>query len=270
VIKRWQYGLFAVFAIGILTAAILAPRKASEPEFNGKKLSQWLDMAHVTDPASGYLPEEALRAIGTNGIPKLLEMIGAVDPPQPVSKFTKRIGFQRLSSDYSNNEALTGFRILGTNAVAAVPGLIDVCIRSRSASSVRCAVGALEAIGPAARLAAPALVQNFTHSDADVRIAATAALMRIGGQPTIAVPALTRALNDTNASVRWNAVVALQIYGSNARPAIPGLLKALDDPVLGSDPGMRRIIERTLSRAGYSKTNNGGRMSQPRQPERQD
>ncbi len=65
----------------------------SESVYEGKPLSRWME-GYV--PTSGASPpfnspgwskaDEALHRIGTNGIPTLLRMIRAKDPPKPMLK----------------------------------------------------------------------------------------------------------------------------------------------------------------------------------------
>jgi hypothetical protein len=231
VIKRWRIGLVVLLAI------------------------IGLGWAHVVDPKSGLLPEDAVRAIGTNGIPKMLAMIAAKDPPEIIVRAADRLGFRRLSADYLNQFGLNGFQFLKTNGASGAPGLVAIIERNRSPRSVICATEALEEIGPAAQIAVAAITRNFDHEDNNVRMVSSAALIRIGGKPEIAVPALIKACSNTNGVVRWNAVSTLQVYGTNAEAAVPELLKMLKDPSRVGDSKMRANIEQTLRLAGFRETN---------------
>src|SRR6187549_1334311 len=126
---RWR------IVIGLLLASVLAwlvwrasgPR---EPVFKGRTLTSWLE-SHV--PTSSANPpynspgwkqaDEALRAIGSNAVPTLLEMIRAKDPPPWRLKLLQFAGWYRwtrVNYRYAwsrNEEAEYAFEVLGTNAV---------------------------------------------------------------------------------------------------------------------------------------------------------
>src|SRR5436309_2139027 len=78
---------------GLLLWLVGGPR---EPVYQGRTLSSWLDhhvpssAAHPPYNSPGWQKaEEALRAIGTNGIPTLLEMIGAKEPSPMMQQFLR-------------------------------------------------------------------------------------------------------------------------------------------------------------------------------------
>lgn len=254
--RRYNVIVFVLVAVVVALIAKWARPTAPDPVYQGKTLSDWL----ADEGGMGLQTRDAVRAIGTNGIPKLLEMISAKDPPAIVMRAADRIGFLRkgyyFGADDANRSGLNGFRILGTNAAGATHALTEVIERNRSSQSVICATEALEEIGPAAQEAVPVITKNFAHPDANVRRVSTAAIMMIRGHPEIAVPALIHALSDTDANVRWNASAVLQVYGTNAEPAIPELLKMLNDPRRVSDAKMRANVEQTLRIAGFRNTNN--------------
>src|SRR5205823_2572207 len=131
--------------------------------------------------------EKALRHIGTNGIPTLLRMIRAKDPAPPVLKVLTTAGRYRWTrinyrpAFQRNEEAEYAFRVLGTNAVSAVPGLIKIYEENVSLSSQMCAALALAHIGRGAQAAVPVLLKRFNDTNADVRFYAVSAIMDIGG-----------------------------------------------------------------------------------------
>ena len=258
-------------AIGLLLTAVLAwivwqtsgPR---EPVFEGRTLSSWLER-HV--PTSAADPpynspgwrkaDEALRRIGTNAIPTLLEMISARDRPPFVRKlmeFARRRGWTHWSYRYAmsrHEEAEYAFQVLGANAVSAVPELIRIYEANLSPSSQRCAALALGHIGHDAQAAIPVLIRDFTHSNANVRFYAVSAVMHIGGKPEVVLPALVGALKDPDINVRWNALVGLSNFGGRARPAVPEILRRLDDPgMIGTSP-IREQVETALWRIAPEK-----------------
>ncbi len=257
--------------IGLLFAAVLGVLvwRASgerEPVYEGRTLTSWLDH-HVASSAArppfnspGWKKaDEALRAIGTNGIPTLLKMIRAKDPPRLVLKVFKMAGryrWTRIRYRYAverNEEAEYAFEVLKERAVSAVPGLIKIYEENVSPSSQRCAALALGHIGRGATPALPALIQRFTHTNADVRFYAVSAVMSIGGEPGVVVPALTSALKDTNVNVRWNALVGLSMFGDVGRPAVPEILKMLNDLGMVGTSSITQQVETALWRIAPEK-----------------
>src|SRR5690349_15798059 len=97
----------AAASVTIIVAIAWAVTRRAEPVFEGRPLTVWLNH-HVASSAAvppygspGWREaDRALRAIGTNAIPTLLEMIQAKDPPPFAGKlldFAARHGvrFQR-------------------------------------------------------------------------------------------------------------------------------------------------------------------------------
>ena len=129
---------------GIVAAVVVAvvwPRER-EPEYNGKRLSEWLVLYHEQIDVEGadFRSElrdeaEAVHHIGTNALPWLLRWV-RYEPPAwriKVYSFMKRMP-RALQIDFlmngvipfryqQYNLALTGFSILGERASPAVPEL---------------------------------------------------------------------------------------------------------------------------------------------------
>ena len=191
------FGILLTIAMGLLVWRASGPR---EPVFEGRTLTSWLDH-HVASSAAippynspGWKKaDEALRTIGSNGVPTLLKMIRAKDPPPVVLKVLQLAGRHRLTRVHyryafpRNEEAEYAFEVLGTNAVGAVPELIKIYEEDLSPSSQRCAALALGHIGhavrntrvhlpgPGVQEALPALIRRFTHTNSDVRFYAVSA-----------------------------------------------------------------------------------------------
>lgn len=244
--KRWFIAV-ALFLAGVVALLLWMASTPPEPVYEGRTLSSWLDH-HV--PSSAARPpynspgwhkaEEALRAIGTNGIPTLLEMIGAKEPSPMMQKFLRVAtryhwtGIKHRSAMEQNEEAEYAFRVLNTNGVSAVPELIRIYKANVSPSSQRCAAMALGHIGRRAQAALPVLIKDFSHTNDQVRFYAVSAVADIGGDTNVIFPALTSALKDSYVSTRWNALVGLESFGSRARPVVPEILQMANDPLLGT------------------------------------
>jgi hypothetical protein len=255
---RLTVGLLLAGVLGLCIWRATAPR---EPVFEGRTLSSWLDH-HVASSAArppygspGWKQaDKALRTIGSNAVPTLLRMIRAKDRPPAVIKamqFAERYRWTGIHYRYAyelNEEAEYAFEVLGTNAVSAVPGLIQIYEENVSPSSQRCAAQALGNIGREARPALPALIQRFTHTNTEVRFNAVSAVMSIGGEPDIVIPALTSALKDPSVDVRWNALSGLSRFGGRARSAVPEILPMLNDEGAVGDSKIKGQVEITLWR----------------------
>lgn len=245
--RRFYLGILLFFVALGGVVRVFAPKKASEPIIDGQPLNYWLDDTHDPQGPTYGEREKAVRSIGTNAIPFLLEMIAAHEPPKWVRGIEDRIRRElRPWSDDLNSKGIEGFRMLNTNAVSVVPALIEICERNYSVSSARAAIEALEEIGAGAQPALPMLVRRFSDTNAEIRMYALASIIRIGGQPDLVIPAAAKALSDTNISVRWNALSALSCYGSRARPVVAEILKLLNDTgAVGGTP-IRKTVEYTL------------------------
>ena len=260
---RIVIGLVLASVLGWVAWQASGPR---EPVFEGRTLTSWLDH-HVASSAAtppynspGWKKaDEALRSIGTNAIPTLLEMIRAKDPPPLVLKLletARQFRLTRINYRYASprhEEAEYAFQMLGTNAASAVPELIRIYERDISPSSQRCAALALGHIGRGAQAALPTLIRNFTHTNSDVRFYAVSAVMNIGGEPGIVIPALTRALKDPRVHVRWNALSGLERFGSVARPAVPAIVKMFGDPGMSGNSSITQQVESALWRIAPEK-----------------
>src|SRR5205809_503822 len=130
-----RFGLVVGLLLGSVSGLLVwQASRPREPMFEGRTLTSWLEWHVPTSSANPpfnspgwHKADEALRRIGTNAIPPLLRMIRAKDPPPPVLKLLEmagrhrwtRVNYRRASQ--RNEEAEYAFRVLGTNAVSAVP-----------------------------------------------------------------------------------------------------------------------------------------------------
>ena len=151
--------LLAICVCGIVWA-ILAP---SEPAYQGKRLSVWLDEFRALDFSKRNDPAEpqvrAIRAIGTNAISWLLKEYGEEDVwqgrlNQLLSK-QKMIKFRFPDVHDRLSRATLGFRALGEIGEPAIPDLLALVYDYPGF-----APGALAGIG---RPAIPALQQCLTN-----------------------------------------------------------------------------------------------------------
>jgi hypothetical protein len=254
----------------------------SDPKYNGKPLTYWLEHYWPTPTNMGgsYIladPQsvEAIRNIGTNGIPTFLRLIRAQDspiklklialaqkqhlvtiefsgrgliytgPPQPATPQKKRPRIKFTPAGVRNQWAAFGFGELRSAASNAVPSLTELLDDHPSQISQVSAIQALGAIGPAAGPAAPCIVRVLAGTNVADRGNCVWALGQIHAHPDLAVPALTDLLSDR--SLAQAAAEALAQFGPAAEPAVPVLTELLDDPNSNVHRAATNALERITS-----------------------
>src|SRR5437588_345456 len=114
---------------------------AKEPEYQGKKLSEWL--AIPVHEAKKEGADEAVRHIGTNAIPWLLRWVGYKEPgiKAKLRQWTYRLprGLRSLwlgrsgrvdPSQIGKGAAPLGFLYLGQEGRSAVPALTEMALQT--------------------------------------------------------------------------------------------------------------------------------------------
>lgn len=266
--KKCAKVLIWVVAVAAVAALGWAISRPAEPSYQGKRLSSWLE--GVCGCGLGELDAEAVvavRAIGTNAIPFLLEELQARNMPglAALDWVASKLSFtwNPLSAMARRNRAIAGFGALGEQAAPAIPKLSKLMF-GPDKDDAWSAQGALGGIGgptvfglmlhgltnanlaPGSAFylgnlhnrghpAISALVTNLASPDAGVRSSAAAALGRIGLQPEVVVPAIRPLVSDLNRSVRLRAISTLAGFGVDAVSSVPVLAVAAADP----DPRVR-------------------------------
>jgi hypothetical protein len=259
-----------------------------EPEYNGKKLSEWLGESMKADGDNA----EAVRAIGTNALPYLVRWLD-FERPQWQYELIKlgRKGSPRIWNKYFVNDnvrmnnAIWAFDNLGAQAGPAIPGLVRLMKTGRT-NVAGTAAYVLGGIGEQATpflldvltnrpayprletgrfgtmvrrpltngdLLVPTLVSSLTNQDAELRGNAATMLGELQARPHIVVPELAKLVRDGNKNTRYRAIVALEKFGTNARPAVVDLLPALND----SDRSIRHTATHALRAIESGKPTNG-------------
>lgn len=265
--------------VAAVVVAVVWPRE-HEPEYEGKKLSEWLmGERPLGEPANARA--KAIHQIGTNALPFLLRWIRYETPPwrKKLSSAIRKINtkawvaFRDKKADRAKGARL-GFEILGPQASPAIPELtklmkgtnVDITINAfyaLHATGIEALPVLLEVLtnGPAclrlhtavifrtmrqlgtnASVVVPVLIEQLQDKDPEVAAKAAAMLGVLGVEPALAVPALTSSLLASETYVRCSAVYALARFGDQARSAVPSLLRALDD----SDRSVREAATNAL------------------------
>ncbi|PYK97465.1 MAG: hypothetical protein DME19_16230 [Verrucomicrobia bacterium] len=260
----------ALLAVLIMGTAFLALRPR-EPVYQGKPLSEWIDRLGVGTDEQIQVAEEAVRRIGTNGLPALIRMIDSEDSwlKKKIMQLAQKqslLSVPLVSGRIDQFRAVNAFHVLGAEAKPAssdllklvengpdpvrsyaLSALADVGPDARAVPTLVCclkdhtradytrfkAAIALGTMRSKAEIAIPELLAALRDRNDDVRCHAAWALAQINRESNEVVPALTELLNDADSRVRNRAAVSLGEFGTNAKAAIPALLRLLNDPQVG-------------------------------------
>ena len=217
----------------------------SEPVYQGIPLSVWLDEAYRNGDVTSYLADtqpdtssaRAVRAIGADALPTLINMVRTKDTPirrmlDHLSTTYKWLPMYHRLYFESHPMAVYGFRMLGPSAKSAVPDL--VALLDDNDPQVRvCAACCLAKVGRAG--AVPGLEKHLrtvvrnkpgTGWEED----AEAAIYALGGIGPAARPALSQIAAFTNSGSYMFAATSraalIKITGSGLAAAV----KPLEDP----------------------------------------
>jgi hypothetical protein len=124
----------AVILLGALALGVLAWRAVHPPglSYQGRPLIAWLHQFNEADDlAARREAGEAVQHIGTNGIPILLGMIALKEAPSklrevPWLERQQMLKLPFLLPDEERHLAVSGFELLGPQAHAAVPALVQL------------------------------------------------------------------------------------------------------------------------------------------------
>ncbi|MEW6302827.1 MAG: hypothetical protein AB1705_05105 [Verrucomicrobiota bacterium] len=236
--------MVAVCAVG------LALLWRSEPTYQGKRLSEWAQQFGTNNwsanRAQAKEAEFAIQQIGTNAIPLLLELAGTRDsalkkrlrgvvPRKWHDRFRLRDNFGELRRTGAH-----GLAALGTNAAAAVPGLMEIATNHPDEDARYVAIFALRTLGSVSEPAIPLLVRCLTNNAGItnqldiIRDEAAIGLGSIRRQPETCVPALIQyaefAKGLSSAIELRDALGALALFGKDAKAAAPLFLSLTNHP----------------------------------------
>jgi HEAT repeat protein len=258
--RRIWFAAMALATVGVIWWLFWGPSN-SEPIYKGKRLSYWLQgySGRLLKKPKWGDTDEAIRQIGTNGIPAMLKMLQAKDSwlKTKLIALVRKQRFMRVNimdAGDKNSCASLGLLTLGDAASNAVPALIEIYDKNISRLSRHETHFVIGHLGPLAKQAIPSLIRNMTNEDFCVRQDAQDALGRILSEPELVVPAMVAALHDPAPNLVGNAVVILGDYGPDAKAAIPALLELskTNNAVLKDQTkwALRNIDRETADKAG--------------------
>ena len=255
---RWRFGITTLCGLGILVVALLALR--SEPEFEGKRLSAWLeDLQWVTSNRNEETKRArhdqaaaAIRQMGPGVIPILLSRLRSENSKWEHlrQRWDKTFSRERPSIAEENARIFAAIEAVGKDARGSIQEMMHLLetgqfpamaivlgetfgeealpylVRgiTNSAPRVRSAsITGVRMLGERAQGANDLIIAALRDVDNEVRLQAAVALRRLRGDARAVVPALTIVLNDTDPSVQEQAAISLGKYGREAASAVPSL-----------------------------------------------
>lgn len=260
-VKFWLKSVLVIVAVGIILAWAWMPKSPPEPEYAGRTLTQWLErlIDYGGNPEVWNECADAIRQIGTNGLPLLLQMVEVPEEPwrSQVNALGQRVGLTASvvkDDSVKKRTARIAFSILGPEAQSALPEMLLILSRCRTSEDRGFVIESISWIGTAAEPAIPALVKVAQSGGQTECYFVCRALARIARQPEISVPFLTDQLSHPDRWARQRAADALGKFTTNAISATPELVKLLDDPVTTvretATNALRRIDPAAATKAG--------------------
>ena len=278
--------LAACLLIGLVALFVWKAWRPSEPVYQGKTLSAWVEQwqsnrialtmffDNPSRKAATYAREEAQKAIlqiGTNGIPYLLRLVRSEELATPSwlkrtlpDSWLERLGLEDAGGKI-NQIGSHGLYILGTNASPAVPALMDLLSAELARSPIDTkriwlVMSPLSSMKDGADPAIPLLIECLTHTNRLVGREAARSLSRFYDKPEIVVPALVNFLTLQNKSQQPDrldeeeTIISIGLFGTNAASAAPALIGYLTDP----DPAFREAATNWLRRVDPSAAERAG------------
>ncbi|MGO8928124.1 MAG: HEAT repeat domain-containing protein [Limisphaerales bacterium] len=260
--RKRVYFALAILLVALAGVGVWMGMGQREPEYQGKRLSYWLERPNGDDR-----DKEAIRQIGTNAFPFLIKWLRAQDTrsDQRAMTWVERARTwaerQRLvpfhppvhshfkSAELRRAEAAFGYEALGPLACAQIPSLMDAMTNDASLDVRLTAEEVLIYLGPEARRAAPALFQATKDKSEGVRINAYWVLGKILPEADVTIPVLVAGLDDASPGARFRAAIVLGEYGSAAKAAVPALLRVLPTNS-GAPTALKAIDPEAAAKAG--------------------
>jgi hypothetical protein len=224
----------ATLAIVLATVIVIRLLTPPDPEYAGRPLSFWLQGYDwtVSGPSTVVVKgvpgfpvqrgreaaDTAVKALGTNAVPRLLSMLQERDSPL-MTNLVRWAGahlhgaFHYASAQEKAQEAFFALGALGQEGKTPVQeliGIYDGCpwVSRRAILQVLGGLGSR----PQAKEAVPLFVRELTNKDETIRCDAIFALGDVRPKPDIAVPAFIRELDDYSLKAEAYAAAALSEF----------------------------------------------------------
>ncbi len=206
--RRTVFVAILLAAASAVFVALLA--RPGEPSYNGHRLSSWVKV-NGPNNAQNFGPDctareapDAIRSMGTNCLPYLVEWLSYNGGPTPVRDAVNK-GIEKCPSlgkinclrDWARSDTalvradgtVQAFEFLRATGSPAIPSLAKIATTPGNPKTQDRATCALEHIGPPALSALASIVTNFT-TDSMVRSRAASHLGYSGARAEFAIPNL--------------------------------------------------------------------------------
>jgi len=265
-----KHKVHVTLLIAVLFAALLVVlTREREPEYGGRKLSEWVLGLRADSADAREQSREAIRAIGTNAVPYLVKWVRYEMPLWPRtwhdSDVVRVRHFERFCNRFCKRNdslqigAIDAFRELGPKAAAAIGELSRLlnqpnhCASGDVAGHVLPYLGKealppvlaaltnqqrilservapiMEHFGTNARPDVPVIIQCLCDSNQLVAWYAPRILVHCKLQPDDLCPILTNFLRGSRSPCRVNFIDALSSFPEEAAPAVTILVESLRD-----------------------------------------
>jgi HEAT repeat protein len=245
--RRRRLLLFLLAGAVVLTVVWLAWPREHEPEYKGRKLSEWVFVAGSgVAPKGGPSQDDAVEAfsrIGTNGLPWVMKWIRSLPQPWRLKLYEKLyLMTSRLPGPFrftigsrygAEAEGVLGyFSALGSRASPAIPELAGLMNDFSYPERASFAAFALTKIGAEGLPPVLALLGNLRSSSPvrETAVVAVAKMEKLGTNGTVVIGALIRCLSDPDGTVAYRAGYAIGQLALQPDLAVPALAKALQNP----------------------------------------
>lgn len=260
--RRWRWGRRVQVAV-LPLSLVVAVWLNLETRHEGKTLSEWVAQgSSYYEGGSDDDTAQALRAMGGRVLPTLLDWLQTRESrlKQKIEILADRqslIELQFESAELRRGLGVNGIRLLGTNAVPAIPTLVGLIEDPELGGA---ALSGLAAIGvpawptlmstltnrlPVVRSAAigllgsdpfldqpgtvATLLRQFHDGDPQVQMSALGALAQCERHPELINPAIARVAADTNSPNRAAAINLLAWADADSSISLPVFLAAMEN-----------------------------------------
>lgn len=254
--KKSHKVLLVLLGVIVLTVVVFKAMQPKEPEYEGRKLSEWIaDLGE--DPPKALEAEGIIKKVPELVLPFVEQRI--FQNPQPIAlsplerflgKIDARIVGKRRSKAYQWTVDFAALRVLGTNSFPVLERLMVNFESSSKACEVLATLDAVEILEKGAQqgqkpwpryssISALGKVANrkddankvllqLTHdSDTAIVLHSVSSLQELDTYPDVMVPRLVELIGQGDEDLQLHLIQNLNRYGTNASAAIP-LLKRIE------------------------------------------
>jgi HEAT repeat protein len=257
--RRLLVPFVAAFVLTLGAVAFFSLRGEREPEYNGWKLREYLEVylhpVNSYDNLRGPVAAQAVRHIGTNALPCLIKWTLYEEPGWQLwadrelpSRLVDNLHF--VDASERRSKGVTGFYILGEMGSPAIPALEAAAEDPARRPGSR--VAAMEALGRIGSNAVPALLEIISDNRRSDPSAATMAIGQLGGIRDLSTnhsrtgDLLRKCLHNEEPSVTFTAASALGRFRLQPDLSVPALIACLQS----SNAAVRVVAANALAEFG--------------------